>query len=128
RRIARRMARANRRHRARLRGGGRRGTGRRRLRPRGDRLARVVSAVDYRRDRDTKLNGGTAMEHRRLGTQGLDVSIIGLGCMGMSDFYGTPDQRDNREAIAAIRRAAERGITMLDTADMYGPLTNEDVG
>jgi aryl-alcohol dehydrogenase-like predicted oxidoreductase len=67
------------------------------------------------------------MEHRTLGTQGLEVAAIGLGCMGMSDFYGTAEERDECEAIAAIDRAAEVGITMLDTADMYGPFTNEQL-
>ena len=67
------------------------------------------------------------MEQRTLGTQGLEVSAIGLGCMGMSDFYGTAEERDEREAIATIDRAAELGVTMLDTADMYGPFTNEEL-
>lgn len=64
------------------------------------------------------------MEQRRLGTQGLIVSIQGLGCMGMSDFYG---RRDEAEAIATIHRALELGVTLLDTADMYGPFTNEQL-
>ena len=67
------------------------------------------------------------MERRRLGAQGLEVSAIGLGCMGMSDFYGSTAQRDEQEAIATIHRAAELGVTMLDTADMYGPFTNEQL-
>src|SRR3712207_648091 len=62
------------------------------------------------------------MERRKLGTQGLEVSAQGLGCMGMSEFYGT---RDEDEAIATIHRALELGIDFLDTADMYGPFTNE---
>jgi aryl-alcohol dehydrogenase-like predicted oxidoreductase len=62
------------------------------------------------------------MHTRRLGGQGLEVSEQGLGCMGMSEFYGT---RDEGEAIATIQRALELGITFLDTADMYGPFTNE---
>src|SRR3954462_5919253 len=62
------------------------------------------------------------MDTHRLGTQGLEVSKQGLGCMGMSDFYGG---RDEGEAIATIERAIELGITFLDTADMYGPFTNE---
>jgi aryl-alcohol dehydrogenase-like predicted oxidoreductase len=63
------------------------------------------------------------MNHRRLGE--LDVSAIGLGCMGMSDFYGTAADRDEAEAIRTIHRALDLGVTFLDTADMYGPFTNE---
>jgi aryl-alcohol dehydrogenase-like predicted oxidoreductase len=59
---------------------------------------------------------------RRLGTQGLEVSALGLGCMGMSEFYGPGD---DAESIATIHRALELGVTFFDTADMYGPFTNE---
>lgn len=62
------------------------------------------------------------MEQRSLGTQGLRVSAIGLGCMGMSDFYGP---RDDAESMTVIHRAIDLGVTFLDTADMYGPFTNE---
>jgi aryl-alcohol dehydrogenase-like predicted oxidoreductase len=61
-------------------------------------------------------------QHRNLGSQGLAVSPLGLGCMGMSEFYGTPDES---EAVRTIHRALELGVTLLDTADMYGPFTNE---
>ncbi|WP_062314017.1 aldo/keto reductase [Demequina rhizosphaerae] len=56
------------------------------------------------------------------GTAALDVSVLGLGCMGMSDFYGTADEA---EAVATLHRALDLGVTLLDTADMYGPFTNE---
>jgi aryl-alcohol dehydrogenase-like predicted oxidoreductase len=64
------------------------------------------------------------MDKRNLGNQGLTVSELGLGCMGMSEFYGTGDED---ESIATIHRAIELGITFLDTADMYGPFTNEEL-
>ncbi len=64
------------------------------------------------------------MNKRNLGRQGLTVSELGLGCMGMSDFYGTGDED---ESIATIHHAIELGITFLDTADMYGPFTNEEL-
>jgi aryl-alcohol dehydrogenase-like predicted oxidoreductase len=64
------------------------------------------------------------MKTRRLGTQGLEVGAIGLGCMGMSDFYGP---RDEAESVATIHRALDLGVTMLDTADVYGPHANEEL-
>ncbi len=64
----------------------------------------------------------SGMETRRLGA--LEVSAIGLGCMGMSEFYGPSDEG---EAIATIHRALDLGVTLLDTADMYGPFTNEEL-
>ena len=63
------------------------------------------------------------MRTRRLGSNGPEVSALGLGCMGMSAFYG--GRSDDAEAIAVIHRALELGVTLLDTADMYGPHTNE---
>ncbi len=67
---------------------------------------------------------GQYMQTRKLGRQGLVVSAMGLGCMGMSEFYGTADEP---ESIATIHRAIDLGITFLDTADMYGPFTNEQL-
>ncbi len=64
------------------------------------------------------------MKTRKLGNQGLIVSELGLGCMGMSEFYGG---RDEQESIATLHRAIELGVTFLDTADMYGPFTNEQL-
>ena len=64
------------------------------------------------------------MEQRTLGTEGLRVSAQGLGCMGMSEFYGSADEG---EAVATIHRALDLGITLLDTSDIYGPQTNEQL-
>jgi aryl-alcohol dehydrogenase-like predicted oxidoreductase len=61
---------------------------------------------------------------RRLGRQGLEVSALGLGCMGMSQSYGVPD---DKESVATLHRAIELGVTFLDTAEAYGPFTNEEL-
>lgn len=64
------------------------------------------------------------MQTRQIGKNGPVVSSIGLGCMGMSEFYG---ERNDAESIATIHRALDLGVTLLDTADMYGPFTNEEL-
>ncbi len=65
------------------------------------------------------------MQKRKLGSTGLEVSALGLGCMGMSFGYGPPS--DRQQMISLIRTALERGVTFFDTAEIYGPLTNEDL-
>src|SRR5262245_35804184 len=67
------------------------------------------------------------MQERKLGRSHLGVSAIGLGCMGMSFAYGAPEERDDRESVATIHRALELGITFFDTAEAYGPYTNEEL-
>jgi aryl-alcohol dehydrogenase-like predicted oxidoreductase len=67
------------------------------------------------------------MQQRKLGRGALEVSAIGLGCMGMSFAYGAPEERDERESIAAIHRAIELGVTFFDTAEAYGPFANEEL-
>src|SRR5213082_959402 len=65
------------------------------------------------------------MKKRELGKSGLAVSAIGLGCMGMSSGYGPP--KDKQEMISLLRAAVERGVTFFDTAEVYGPFTNEEM-
>jgi len=65
------------------------------------------------------------MQKRKLGTSGLEVSALGLGCMGMSFSYGPP--KDRQEMISLLRTAVERGVTFFDTAEVYGPFTNEEL-
>src|ERR687884_1228420 len=65
------------------------------------------------------------MQKRKLGNSDLEVSAIGLGCMGMSASYGPP--KDRQEMLALLRAAVERGVTFFDTAEVYGPFTNEEL-
>src|SRR5580698_5058791 len=65
------------------------------------------------------------MQKRKLGKSGLEVSALGLGCMGMSFSYGPP--KDKQEMTAVLRAAVERGITFFDTAEVYGPFLNEEL-
>jgi aryl-alcohol dehydrogenase-like predicted oxidoreductase len=65
------------------------------------------------------------MQKRKLGNSNLEVSALGLGCMGMSFGYGPA--ADKQEMIALIRSAVERGVTFFDTAEVYGPFTNEEL-
>src|SRR5580704_13180658 len=64
------------------------------------------------------------MQQHKLGTQGLTVSALGLGCMGMSAFYGP---RDESESVATLHRALDLGVNFFDTSDVYGPHTNEEL-
>jgi aryl-alcohol dehydrogenase-like predicted oxidoreductase len=67
------------------------------------------------------------LQQRELGSEGLSVSALGLGCMGMSQSYGSAEERDERESIATIHRALELGVNFFDTAEVYGPFTNEQL-
>jgi aryl-alcohol dehydrogenase-like predicted oxidoreductase len=67
------------------------------------------------------------LDTRKLGSEGLVVSSLGLGCMGMSQSYGTSDERDEKESIATIHRALDLGVNFFDTAEVYGPFKNEEL-
>src|SRR4051794_34745829 len=67
----------------------------------------------------------TAMQKRTLGKSGLEVSALGFGCMGISQSYGRPSSR--HDGVAIIRSAVDTGVTFFDTAEVYGPYTNEDL-
>ena len=74
---------------------------------------------------DLSIREKLRMQKRKLGKSGLEVSAIGLGCMGMSSGYGPPKDKD--EMISLLRAAVERGVTFFDTAEAYGPFTNEEL-
>src|SRR3984893_7669864 len=82
------------------------------------------SGFDTRRSGPKQLRGET-MQKRKLGKSNLEVSALGLGCMGMSFSYGPP--ADKKEMISLLRTAVDRGITFFDTAEVYGPFTNEEL-
>src|ERR1700692_478259 len=83
--------------------------------------------ADWREKQSTSHNAktGRKMQKRRLGNSNLEVSAIGLGCMGMSWSYGPP--KDKTEMTALLHAAVERGVTFFDTAEVYGPLANEEL-
>src|SRR5687767_4205587 len=70
-------------------------------------------------------NMDSKIQKRKLGNSGLEVSVLGLGCMGMTYAYGPP--KDKKEMISLFRSAFERGVTFFDTAEVYGPFTNEEL-
>src|SRR3989440_6904278 len=72
-----------------------------------------------------RMTSGGPMQLRKLGKSNLEVSALGLGCMGMSQSYGLPP--DKQAMISLIRTAVERGVTFFDTAEIYGPHTNEEL-
>src|SRR5208283_5940341 len=92
--------------------------------PPGEAPDTVVDAHQGNHDEErTRFTRRKHMEQKQLGKQGLIVSAMGLGCMGMSDAYGPADEA---ESIATIHRALDLGINLLDTSDAYGPFTNEE--
>jgi aryl-alcohol dehydrogenase-like predicted oxidoreductase len=84
-----------------------------------------VRSDDSSLQRLTQKQKGIKMQRRKLGKSNLEVSAIGLGCMGMSFSYGPP--KDIKEMTALLRAAVDRGVTFFDTAEVYGPFTNEDL-
>src|SRR3984957_12960437 len=85
----------------------------------------AVTALDSNLEMRESVPEGETMQKRKLGNSGLEVSALGLGCMGMSFSYGPP--KDKQEMITLIRTAVQRGIAFFDTAEAYGPFTNEEL-
>src|SRR5580658_6833113 len=86
----------------------------------------IVSCYDPHSAREVRnCFGGEPMQKRKLGKSNLEVSAMGLGCMGMS--FGLGPAADKKEMISLIRTAVERGVTFFDTAEVYGPFTNEEL-
>src|SRR5260370_25019716 len=83
------------------------------------------TTLDLSRGDERHTPKGETMQKRKLGNGNLEVSAIGLGCMGMSFSYGPP--ADRQEMISLLRTAVERGVTFFDTAEVYGPFTNEEL-
>src|SRR5215467_10326435 len=87
--------------------------------------AGVKSSVQEERRKHAVIDKGAAMQKRKLGKSNLEVTAIGLGCMGMSFSYGP--SKDKKEMTELLHAAVERGVTFFDTAEVYGPLTNEEL-
>src|SRR5437764_10408142 len=85
----------------------------------------ATQKVARERDEHRKRIEGQTMQKRKLGKSNLEVSAIGLGCMGMSFSYGPP--KDKQEMISLLHAAVERGVTFFDTAEVYGPFANEEL-
>jgi aryl-alcohol dehydrogenase-like predicted oxidoreductase len=85
----------------------------------------VVDSASSLAERNAGLEGEGAMQKRKLGNSGLEVSAIGYGTMGLSAVYGPPTNRE--EGVRIIRAAVERGVTMFDTAEAYGSFANEEL-
>jgi aryl-alcohol dehydrogenase-like predicted oxidoreductase len=86
---------------------------------------RIVDKVSFIKKERVLFREGKAMKKRKLGKSNLEVSAIGLGCMGMS--FGLGPAVEKKDGIALIRAAVERGVTFFDTAEVYGPYTNEEL-
>ncbi len=97
-----------------------------RLRESGKNSAKLGNATNRRKSTiEGVVREGATMQNRRLGKSNLEVAALGLGCMGMSFSYGPP--KDKQEMISLIHAAVDRGVTFFDTAEVYGPFTNEEL-